>query len=79
MGVIQVKLSDENHKKLNILCVVYGKTQDEIINMLLERARTPIQLDFLIADESEVEMMKTEMKPIDTKIDPLIADEKKEK
>jgi len=75
MGEIRVRLTDENHKKLNILCILYKKTQDELINMLLERARIPGEnLEFLVAGE-EVETLKTEPKPFDTNLDFLIAGE----
>jgi len=75
MGEIRVKLTDENHKKLNILCILYKKTQDELINMLLERARIPSEnLEFLVAGE-EVETLKTEPKPFDTNLDFLIAED----
>jgi len=78
MGVIQVRLTEENHKKLNILCVIYGKTQDEIINMLLQRARIPgANLEFLIADEKEPMIEKGEAKLFDTKLDFLIAEDEK--
>jgi len=74
MGIIQVELSDENHKKLNILCILYRKTQDEIINMLLEKARIPGgEVEFLIADEKNPETVKTKAKEIETKLDFLIA------
>ena len=74
MGIIQVELSDENHKKLNILCILYRKTQDEIINMLLEKARIPGgEVEFLIADEKNPETVKTKPKEIETKLDFLIA------
>mgnify|MGYP000005723206 CR=1 FL=1 len=74
MGVIQVRLTEENHKKLNILCVLYNKTQDDIINMLLERERIPgANIEFLIADEKEPTIEKTEPKEIDTKLDFLEA------
>jgi len=77
MGKVLVELTDENHKKLNILCALYRKTQDEIINMLLERARIPGEnVEFLVAGE-EVETLKTEPKPFDTSLDFLIAEEKK--
>ena len=77
MGKVLVELTDENHKKLNILCALYRKTQDEIINMLLERARIPGEnVEFLIAGE-EIETLKTEPKPFDTSLDFLIAEEKK--
>jgi len=75
MGEIRVKLTDENHKKLNILCILYKKTQDELINMLLERARIPGEnLEFLVAGE-EAETLKTEPKPFDTSLDFLIAED----
>ena len=77
MGKVLVELTDENHKKLNILCALYRRTQDEIINMLLERARIPGEnVEFLVAGE-EVETLKTEPKPFDTSLDFLIAEEKK--
>ena len=77
MGKVLVELTDENHKKLNILCALYRKTQDEIINMLLERARIPGEnVEFLIAGE-EIETLKTEPKPFDTSLDFLIAEEGK--
>ena len=77
MGKVLVELTDENHKKLNILCALYRKTQDEIINMLLEKARIPGEnIEFLIAGE-EAETLKTEPKPFDTSLDFLIAEEKK--
>ena len=77
MGVIQVRLTEENHKKLNILCVLYNKTQDEIINMLLQRARIPgADIEFLIADEKPT-IEKGESKPFDTKLNFLIAEDKK--
>jgi hypothetical protein len=75
MGVIQVKLSDENHKKLNILCILYKKTQDEIINMLLQKAKIPgADIEFLIADEREPTVTKVETKQFDTKLDFLEAE-----
>ena len=77
MGKVMVELTDENHKKLNILCALYRKTQDELINMLLEKARIPGEnIEFLVAGE-EVETLKTEPKPFDTGLDFLIAEEKK--
>ena len=77
MGKVMVELTDENHKKLNILCVLYKKTQDELINMLLERARIPGgNVEFLVAGE-EVETLRTEPKPFDTALDFLIAGEGK--
>jgi len=77
MGEIRISLSEENHRKLNILCVLYRKTQDEIINMLLEKARVPGEnIEFLIAGE-KAETLKTEPKPLDTSLDFLIAEEKK--
>jgi len=73
MGEIRVRLTDENHKKLNILCILYKKTQDEIINMLLQKARIPgADIEFLIADEQPA-VEKTEPKTIDTKLDFLEA------
>jgi len=79
MGKVLVELTEENHKKLNILCILYKKTQDEIINMLLEKARVPGEnLEFLVAGK-EVEIIKTEPKPFDTGLDFLIAEEKKKK
>ena len=75
MGVIQVRLTEENHKKLNILCIIYGKTQDEIINMLLQRARIPgADIEFLIADEKKPEIKKTELKTLNTELDFLEAE-----
>ena len=77
MGKVMVELTEENHRKLNILCVLYKKTQDEIINMLLEKARIPGEnLEFLVVGK-EVETLKTEPKPFDTSLDFLIAEEKK--
>jgi len=68
-------LSDKNHQKLNILCVIYKKTQDEIINMLLERTRIPgTDIEFLIADEKP-DIVKSEAKPFDTNLDFLIAED----
>ncbi|MCD6197283.1 MAG: hypothetical protein J7K15_01740 [Deltaproteobacteria bacterium] len=79
MGKVLVELTEENHKKLNILCILYKKTQDEIINMLLEKARVPGEnLEFLVAGE-EVETFKTEPRALDTSLDFLIAEEKKKK
>jgi len=79
MGEIRVKLTEENHKKLNILCVLYRKTQDEIINMLLEKARVPgAGIEFLIAGEN-VEVIKSKPKPLDTSLDFLIVEEKERK
>jgi len=75
MGEIRVKLTGENHKKLNILCALYRKTQDEIVNMLLERARIPgAEVEFLIADEKEPKIEKTEPKTLSTELDFLEAD-----
>lgn len=52
MGDARIRLTDENHRKLNILCKLYNKTQDEIINKLLERVRIPGEdIEFLVADE----------------------------
>ena len=75
MGVIQVELTEDNHKKLNILCILYKKTQDELINMLLEKARIPGgDVEFLIADEKEPTTIKANQeKKIETKVDFLIA------
>ena len=75
MGEIRVKLTEENHKKLNILCILYKKTQDELINMLLERVRIPGEnIEFLVAGEN-VETFKTKPRPFDTSLDFLIAEE----
>ena len=69
MPQIRVELTEENHKKLNILCVLYKKTQDEIINLLLSKAKIPGEsLDFIVAGE-KIESMKTEPKIQETKID----------
>ena len=77
MGKVMIELTEENHRKLNILCVLYKKTQDELINMLLEKARIPGEnIEFLIAGE-EAETLKTVPKPFDTSLDFLIAEEKK--
>ena len=77
MGKVMIELTEENHRKLNILCVLYKKTQDEIINMLLEKARIPGEnLEFLVVGK-EVETLKTEPKPFDTSLDFLIAEEGK--
>lgn len=77
MGEIRVQLTEENHKKLNILCVLYRKTQDELINMLLERTRVPGgNLEFLVAGR-EAEILKTEPKPFDTNLEFLEAEGKK--
>ncbi|MCD6418268.1 hypothetical protein J7M00_05745 [bacterium] len=60
MGEIRVRLTEENHRKLNVLCALYRKTQDELINMLVKKARIPGEgLEILIAGE-EVEVLKTE-------------------
>jgi len=77
MGEIRVRLTEENHKKLNILCVLYKKTQDELINMLLDRVRIPGgNMEFLIAGE-EIKTFKTEPKIIDTELDVLIVEKEK--
>jgi len=77
MGEIRVKLSDEIHKKLNILCTIYRKTQDELIEMLIKRARFPGSVieDFLIADEEEPKTLESGETKIGVDVEPFEAEE----
>ena len=60
MGEVRISLSEEAHKKLNILCAIYKKTQDALIEQLIMRARIPgADIDFLVAGENP-EVMKVE-------------------
>lgn len=74
MGEIRVTISDDMHKKLNVLCLLYNKKQSEMLEYLIRKARVPGQIDFLIADENP-EILKG--KDVQEKIkdsDVLIAD-----
>lgn len=63
MGEVRISLSEEAHKKLNILCAIYKKTQDALIEQLIMRARIPgADIDFLVAGENP-EVMKAESEP----------------
>ena len=60
MGEVRISLSEEAHKKLNVLCAIYKKTQDALIEQLIMRARIPgADIDFLVAGENP-EVMKVE-------------------
>lgn len=50
---IKAKISEEAHKKLRILSILRRKTQSEIIEELIMKARLPrTSWDYIIADET---------------------------
>lgn len=74
MGEIRVTISDDMHKKLNILCMLYNKKQAEMLEYLIRKARVPGQIDFLIADENPKIVQGKEIQEKIKDSDILIAD-----
>jgi len=74
MGEVRITLSEDAHKKLNILCAIYRKTQDALIEQLIMKARIPgADIDFLVAGESP-EVMKSESEVALDLAEPVEAD-----
>ena len=64
---IKAKISEEAHKRLRILSVLRRKTQSEIIEELIMKARIPTtEWGYIIADETpEVGTSKVDIKKIE--------------
>jgi len=64
MGELRVRISDIAHGKLNMLCKIFNKTQDEIIEELILRASMPrLAVEILVADEAGGKMEEVKLKP----------------
>lgn len=64
---IKARISEEAHKRLRILSVLKRKTQSEIIEELIMKARIPTtEWSYIIADETpEVGTSKVDIKKIE--------------
>ena len=66
MGELRVVISDVAHGKLKMMCKIFNKKQDELIEELILKAPLPrMAWDIIVADEAGAKVSKVEVKPED--------------
>ena len=66
MGELRVTISDVAHGKLKMMCKIFNKKQDELIEELILKAALPkMAWNVIVADEAGPKVSKVEVKPED--------------